>query len=334
MSMKNFLRTISCALLAISFTASGANSYDNLWILGDSYSDRGNAHLSSNGFVVPAAHGFLDGRWSNGPMWTEHLASGLGLPEPTPGFNTTFSVGNNLAVGGAKTGTGSSLGPAWEGNGLASQVAGFGNFYSNPATNGSALFVVFAGANDIVDVDFFNPNSLGTIIDASMANIDAAIRSLYNLGARSFLMPNLPGHTVLGDTNPFPQNQTAFANAFNPELNATINTLRTDLADAEIIGVDFQGVFQDILNNPGSFGITNTSDPCLDYSASFSLLGSCGGAANDYLLFDTVHPTATAHAALGAAALAAIQPVPVPAALPLLVSAIFSLSWFRRRRQS
>ena len=57
---------------------------------------------------------------------------------------------------------------------------------------------------------------------------------------------------------------------------------------------------------------------------------------DEYLFWDDVHPTAAAHAILGdlmtTAALDALEPVPVPAALPLLLSGLGFLGFYGRRR--
>ncbi|MEM7467293.1 MAG: SGNH/GDSL hydrolase family protein [Pseudomonadota bacterium] len=328
--VKSLLTLFGVVFLSNSVNA--ATNYQGLWILGDSYSDRRNAHISSMGFVVPAADGYDDGRWSNGPMWVEHLASHLGLPEPAPGFNTNFSAGNNLAVGGAKTGTGNSLGPAWDNTGMLAQLNnGFLPFYSNPATNGDDLFVIFGGGNDSQDWNPLDASSLNNVVSNAMSNLDGIVRSLYNVGARSFMMPNLPGYSVFGTVNPQPNLTTEYADAFNPAHAAMVASLRNDLNDIVIYEVDFESLFDEIVDDPTSFGLSNVSAPCLDYSAGFVLQSACGNP-EDYLLFDTVHPTAAAHQFMGDAAIASLQPIPVPGVAPLMAIFAIGMAHYRRGR--
>jgi len=53
-------------------------SYDALYVFGDSYCDVGNIFTATGG-AEPAAP-YYDGRFSNGPIWLDHVAGFLGVP--------------------------------------------------------------------------------------------------------------------------------------------------------------------------------------------------------------------------------------------------------------
>ncbi|WP_373538555.1 SGNH/GDSL hydrolase family protein [Chamaesiphon sp.] len=72
-----------------------AATFSQLVVYSDSLSDLGLA-FDATGGIAPPYGNLTGGRFSNGPLWVEYLAAGLGIAT-TP--NTNF------AVGGATTGT-------------------------------------------------------------------------------------------------------------------------------------------------------------------------------------------------------------------------------------
>ena len=114
------------------------------------------------------------------------------------------------------------------------------------------------------------------------------------------------------------------------------------LADAEgnlgvnIIAFDVAALFAELVADPGSYGFADASNRCWTGTA----LGFAGGGTlcadpDSYVFFDGVHPTAAAHAILGdlATELVNSSVVPVPAALPLLLSGLGFLGVYGRRRK-
>jgi phospholipase/lecithinase/hemolysin len=145
------LAAVATLIGGISGDAESARpGFDQLVVFGDSLSDNGNA-----------------GRFSNGPVWVEHLAKRLGLELAPLRFG-----GTNLAVGGARaTGTGPFD--------LKSQTAFFlGNGEVNPA----ALYVVYAGGNDLRGDE--EPARAAEAVAAAVDRLAAA-------GAQHILVPNL-----------------------------------------------------------------------------------------------------------------------------------------------
>src|ERR1700675_5016838 len=69
--------TIATSLALGTITAAAqAPHYSNLYVFGDSYCDVGNLYTA---FGRPGPP-YYDGRFSNGPIWVDHIAGFLGLP--------------------------------------------------------------------------------------------------------------------------------------------------------------------------------------------------------------------------------------------------------------
>ncbi|BAY87151.1 putative esterase [Calothrix parasitica NIES-267] len=153
-----------------------------------------------------------------------------------------------------------------------------------------ALYVILGGANDYLSGDFSEPIEPVTVV----VNV---ITSLYNAGARYFLVPNVPdlGNTPLSRT--FSDEEIAFltdiSNRHNDLLEKTLRKLKQHLADIKIKYADFRALGVDVANNPKKFGLTNVTDSYLIGEAPNFYTASEN--ADDYLFFDEIHLTTVGH---------------------------------------
>lgn len=85
--------TITCAAC---HPAQAAQRYDKIVVFGDSYSDVGNIYIATKG-AIPLSPPYYQGRFSNGPVWVEHLAQSFGLP-----LKPYLAGGTDYAFGGAE----------------------------------------------------------------------------------------------------------------------------------------------------------------------------------------------------------------------------------------
>jgi phospholipase/lecithinase/hemolysin len=94
------------------------------------------------------------------------------------------------------------------------------------------------------------------------------------------------------------------------------------------------GLFDALLDEPAAFGLDDPVNPCLEGDVlSVVLEGIAPCASVDGLAFwDSVHPTAAAHAQVGQAFREALTPVPLAPAFPLLATALATMAALRRRR--
>jgi thermolabile hemolysin len=299
------LTLVVCCLLNPPPTVLRAD-FTQIVAFGDSLTDTGNVfNLFGNLAVGPP---YVQGRFSNGPVYVERLAERLAIVPPTP----SRLGGNNYAHGSAETGAGNV-------NFLVPNLGTQVNTYlaSSPTINSQQLFVLFGGAND-----FLGSQSNPTV---PVNNLSSYIAALSTRGATSFLVPNLPplGLTPAhrGTVNEMRLNDLSVA--FNVSLEAELSRLENSLA-IKIYRLDTYGLLQAAIANPALYGLTNVTDAA--YNAA---TGNVVANPNEYLFWDTLHPTATAHRFLGDRAFAA---VPEPAsALVIAVSLVVLNVRFRRR---
>src|SRR6478736_2905467 len=151
-----------------------AGPFNNLVVFGDSLSDVGN--IAQAPFINEPGPYYWNGRFSNGPVYAETLATGLGLPALN---RSTASGGTDYAYGGAKT-TGTAFPDSLFVKDIDDQV---NQYLSSHNGDANTLYVVFAGANDLLDVQ--------TNMSVPVGSLQTSIEKLYTGGARQFLVINL-----------------------------------------------------------------------------------------------------------------------------------------------
>ncbi|AKV71164.1 Phospholipase/lecithinase/hemolysin [Microcystis panniformis FACHB-1757] len=112
---------------------------------------------------------------------------------------------------------------------------------------------------------------------------------------------------------------TAVSVEFNALLRNSLTTFRND-PTINLIEIDTFSYFASITNSPGSFSLTNTTDPCVD------LTTVCTNP-DEYLFYDGLHPTAAVHQQFGAFVGTQVVVVPEPGGITgiLLVTGIGAL---------
>ncbi|MEO0737625.1 MAG: PEP-CTERM sorting domain-containing protein, partial [Cyanobacteria bacterium J06649_12] len=77
--------------------------------------------------------------------------------------------------------------------------------------------------------------------------------------------------------------------------------------DVNIISLDINSLFADILASPGEFGLTNTTDSCLiNFQPGFLFDGVCD-QPDEFFFWDDTHPTTAAYEIISDFALAALD---------------------------
>ena len=193
-----------------------------------------------------------------------------------------------------------------------------------------ALFFVWGGANDL----FINPSA--ATVGGAISNLATIINMLYGIGARQFLVPNLPDLSLTPSGLSLSPAERAGLQAlsigFNAGLAGALDGLSV-LPGIDIELFDTFGLFNAILANPGAFGFSTTSTPCV--TGNLQDGGSVCADPSSYVFWDSVHPTTAAHQVLGNAFAAAVaEPIPEPASLALLGLGIGLAVAARRRRAS
>lgn len=227
-----------------AFSASlSEQNFDQVYVFGDSLSDVGNV-FNATGGVYPPSPSYFEGRLSNGPIWVEYLT-------PKLEANST-----NFAYAGSSTGIGNALFPALPLPGLLTQVSSFTQ--ANPQADPNALYTVWAGANDYLFGGVTDPTG-------SVGNLSTAVTSLYATGARNIMVANLPDLGKLPARRVDSQVSSsldALTEAHNLNLAATLDSL-SQIPDINIISLDVNSLFDEVIAAPTEFNLTNVTDSCL-----------------------------------------------------------------------
>ena len=293
-----------------------ADGFSNAYFFGDSLSDTGNVFTYYGG-ALPVAP-YYEGRFSNGKVWVEYLAEGIGHADAA---KASLLGGNNYAWGGARTSGGT----------VPSLLAQIGSFTTPlAAVDADALYVVVAGGNDMRDARSGPQANIGAVAKAATDNLKSAIDTLAGKGARNILVANLPdlGATpeamVLGLTGV----STQATDAFNALMGGVVSHgqgLGLNMSFFDFAGLA-TAVRDDAVNNGGAlYGITNVTTPCGAFQ------GSAGISCDVSQFSDALHPSALSHQMMGEAAIAA---VPEPATYGLMALGLGVVGLLARRRRA
>ncbi len=297
-------RLLAGGILWLMATPSMAGQVNDVVVFGDSLSDPGNIPGLSGGVNFPPSPPYADNRFSNGPVYSERLPGLLG---------GRFDPSLNFAVGGALTGTAnlnSNRANADPGSdltgvvlpGIETQVDGF--LAGGGRLDANDLTIVYGGANDVFvaaeTAATLPADEIPAFIQSTAAtaagNIARNVGKLHNVGGEFFILPNLPD---IGTTPAFTTggaDSIALGSGFSTAHNLALDQAAVGLqaqTGANIIVFDVDGIMKDIQANPARYGITNTTDACIDTPACVT--GDLE-AQNQFLFFDGVHPTAGVHA--------------------------------------
>ena len=311
-----FRHSLLAAALAVAALPAAVQASDSPFtqtiFFGDSLTDGGYfrplliQQLGPNGAVI--------GQFTTNPgyVWSQYLADYYGS-NANPAWtgnttaNPTLASGNNWAVGGARVGTNAVGGLGYTPS-LAAQYARY--LSSGHTVDPGALYTVWGGANDMFAVQA-NPSQASAIIGGAVTAQVGLVGALTQAGAQYILVPTLPD---LGLT-PSSRAGGAAAMAAGTGLATTYNNaLFGGLASANlrVIPLDTFHFLQEVVANPGTYGISNATNVACSTAVQGGNSLFCspasmvpGGAS--YLFADGVHPTQAAHKALADFAISVIE---------------------------
>ena len=333
-----FLTLLILVLVFVKSSIAGLTiTPQNIVIIGDSFSDIGNQKdiielldLEPAGF--PFDPPFFNGRLSDGPVWIEMVASNYGIPlDNAIPFGDPIDGQNNFAQAGAPTFNDGSvpslpLGMVQQANYFVSNLAAYSSV--DPATT---LFVILGGGNDTFLLSTTpTPQQIINQAQISVNNILNIINQLDSIGGTQFLIGNFPNISLAEmyafDILTIPQIGEDFSIAFNSRLAQALEALRQSRPDLNLIEVDIAAVSQAVRDNPSNFGITNIAEPCVIFGAGSTLESVCDNP-EEFLNFDSFHPSTTVHDLWGQAALDALAPASSPDASAVQVPNPIYLYW-------
>lgn len=265
----------------------------NIVVFGDSLSDNGNLYELMQ-HQLPQSPPYYEGRFSNGPVWVEHVAAAY---FPTQPASHLF----DYAVGGSGVSEDEDDEVLFT---LRKQVNNYLVSHKDQASADS-LYVVWIGANNYLGLPEDTEKTLKEVNDGIVHNLNRLISK----GAKHILLINLPN---LGKTPAATEFDAAdimnyFAVEHNKRLAQAFNGLKQNNPEVEWFYFDLGSMFDDVIENPAKYGVTNTGGTCsnstVDEFTKKSWLRMIASvkpkentdACDGYLFFDLVHPTAMAH---------------------------------------
>ncbi|XP_008463972.2 GDSL esterase/lipase At1g06990 [Cucumis melo] len=313
-----------------------SRSFPAILVFGDSTIDPGNNNYILTLFRAnfhPYGRDFPGqiptGRFSNGKLVPDLLASRLGIKELVPAF-----LDPNLSDDDLRTGV--SFGSAGSGyDDLTTTISGvipvlkqidlFENYIKKlkrivgeeeaKKILGDGLTVVSAGTNDFIFNFYDIPRrSLEYNINGYQAfvqnRLQSFIQGLYQLGCRNMIVAGLPpiGCIPVQETLAFQdpkdrkciQNQNSDSQNYNINLTKLLHDLQELLPGSKIHYIDIYNPMIDMINNPQKYGFIQTTKGCCGTG-----LGETGALCNPktptceepkkYLFWDSVHPTESAY---------------------------------------
>jgi outer membrane lipase/esterase len=311
------------ALCCIAMSQAHAQLAGTLYGFGDSLTDNGNLPKYL-GIDYPAPP-YYKNHFSNGPVWLEYLPGFTGL---------SFSPGNDYAVGGAYAATGSLLGNSIPGVQVQIAAAAAAGLRFKP----DDFVSIWAGANNYFGLLESLPQNAALSDPLVQSTIQFVARAVTNdvstvigLGARNLIVFNVPN---LGVTPAYLGSaQSALASGIAAEHDAIlpgeIATLQKQTG-VNIYYINANEGLQEVLTDPGRFGIVNTTNECI---LTPSCVNGPRSVQDTYLFWDDVHPTTGVHeylAEIVANQLLAEQTVGGQAQLLLSQQADFTSGIFQR----
>jgi phospholipase/lecithinase/hemolysin len=284
---KQFVTTGFVLLSFILPVKANAANFSQIYAFGDSIVDSGNISTIYGTKFPPFP--YYQGHFSNGPIWAEYLASDWGVKL------------TNFAYGGATTGIDNTLDDEYPEllpklPGLTGQIDIFKT--TNQTVDNQALYTIWAGANDYLNNKVQNPNE-------PITNLLNAVQSLASVGAKNFLIVNLPNLGSLPGTQGtlYSDGLNQLTAGHNFGLSQAVKNLNQQIPSLNVQIFDANSFLNQVINNKEKLGFTNVTDACLNIIQQPEPLPPTvticpnfnGPNFKEYLFWDAIHPTSYAH---------------------------------------
>jgi phospholipase/lecithinase/hemolysin len=315
---------VAAAIWTLSvLPASASTIYSDVFFFGTSELDTGNwladPTLATDALAPTADKGYWNGRWQEGPAWSDYFAQALGHDAKASllgGQNYAYGLGwVGLLPGDASPAGYRAIADLYFGTQVSAALTGYAG--SLPT---DALYVISIGSNDFT---FFGRTAAEADDVANAALVE--IQRLIDAGATRFLVQTLGGTS--------------------PEVITFNATLLTGLAGVNGIDVsilDTRTFNQTVALAPGFLGSLGITDfgTCIADATCLSAAKAAAAAGDPYLgnthlLFDNIHRNTKLAEALASYAVSRLpQPVPEPGTLALLALGLGAALLSRRNHSA
>lgn len=300
--MKGLLKHVFCASLIALIAPATHAAYSSLYVFGDTLSATADTAYSPG---PPYYYGY---RFSNGRVWVEVLAQRQGLGKNYFDINPANNV-------------------SYYDHDSALTAADVKNFNAPPDV-ANDLFVVwvcnadtFDATTDVSESPSSDYNVLLSIFVGDNIRAQASqlqiITNLYAKGVRTLIMPNAVDISTIPAYNQGDATAVlrAGCNDYNVRFAATLNQARALCPGLVIYTPDYYALLNNVLVNPGYFGLRNVLSGGYSIDALDDLYANppvnLNGAGINYIFWDPKDPTAKLHEIMADIAQQIISPVQI-----------------------
>lgn len=286
---RHLAAAISAAmLLATAAHAGDRPIFSNVVVFGDSLSDNGNVSSLTPGSDIM--------RFTTNPglVSSELVAKHYGFT-----LAPSTSGGTDYAWGGAQS--------AKDNGALISAKTQVDQYLaaSGGRADSHALYTMWIGANDILNLDF-SQDLNGQMVNAANAEV-STLKTLQQAGARYIVVYNLPDVSKTPAVNSTPL--ADFAGKLGSLYNSTLNEGIAGLGTG-ILPVNTYALLNQVIADPARYGFSNVTDRACTTASSIDCTPNtlvAADAGTNYLFADGVHPTTAAHVMLSQVVLSELQ---------------------------
>ncbi|KAI3924834.1 hypothetical protein MKW98_031085 [Papaver atlanticum] len=302
-------------LLSMSY-----NHIDKLFLFGDSYLDTGNNNSTVRCWKFPYGMAVPTGRYSDGLIFTDFLASFMGIESPMP-----YTQWNNLSKRRVTNGMnfahgGTGVFDTWmkEGN-MTTQINAFKQYIADGVYNKSdleeSIAVVSNAGNDYTqyyEVDHGTHEGYQAFVAKVIDQLELNLREIRKTGVKKVVMltmqplgclPNKARTLSYKKCDTPLNNDTIFHNKL---LRKAVQRLNSETTDSPFDILDLYGAFMSVISKQAGEGTSAEFGnpllkPCCTPTARNALCGSVDANGvklytlcanpNDNLFWDLYHPT-------------------------------------------
>lgn len=276
-------------------------------VFGDSLSDSGNLYEYMK-HQLPLSPPYYQGRFTNGPVWIEHLVASY-YPKDPSAHVLNYAFGGSGVAGKEDDEDDFNDGAMLT---LDSQVDSYFLAHNDKA-NDSSLYVVWMGSNNYLAL----PDDIDGEVQFVIAGIRRNLERLYLKGAKHIMVVGLPdlGRIPMALEFEATEELGKLAHDHNTILEADVQKLRAKHPEVEWIFFPVNDMFLEALDYPERYGFTDTTGTCYETlaytSSSQSILNMASrikprprqtDVCDGYLFFDPVHPSGRGHRYIGSEA--------------------------------
>ncbi|XP_043705241.1 GDSL esterase/lipase At2g30220-like [Telopea speciosissima] len=333
----SFFFLIFLLLLNTSNIASSTlPKFPAILVLGDSTVDTGNNNFISTPFKAnhyPYGQEFPNhnptGRFSDGRLVPDLLASGLGIKELVPPFLDPLLSDEELSTGVSFASAGSGFDDLTT---LASRVIPLSqqlNYFKKYVKKlhrvvgeeeakkivSGALVLISAGTNDFL-FNFYDLPTRRLQFDVTgyqdflLQKFQDLIKELFDLGCHNFMVAGVPpfGCVPFQITAKFKntsartciEEENKDAGGYNSKLTGIVKQLQESCRGSKIVYVNIYDPVMDMINQPQKYGFVETKKGCcgsglVEVGPLCNRLTPPCANASEYLFWDTIHPGEVAY---------------------------------------